>query len=70
MYPLAWVASHAVAVAGAWWLASLGGDSTRNWLVYGIPLSLGAVTYGSPRRRLSDNLPNVRSFSSRRTDVR
>jgi hypothetical protein len=45
MYPTAWVASHVVAVLSIQWLASLGGEITHTWLLFGIPLTLGAVQW-------------------------
>jgi len=52
MLSLAWVASHAVAVTSIWWLASLGGEITRNSLLYGIPLTLGLVQWAFLYQRM------------------
>lgn len=52
MFSLAWVASHVVAVVSIWWLASLGGEITRNWLLYAIPLTLGVVQWAFVSHRV------------------
>jgi hypothetical protein len=45
MHSTAWVASHVAALVSIQWLAPLAGGISPNWLLYGIPLSVGVVQW-------------------------
>lgn len=45
MHATAWVASHVAALVSIQWLAPLAGGISPNWLLYGIPLSVGVVQW-------------------------
>lgn len=45
MHATAWVASHLAALVSIQWLAPRAGGICPNWLLYGIPLSVGVVQW-------------------------
>lgn len=52
MRSIAWIAAHAAALVGIHVVAWAAGDRWGNWLLYAIPLAIGAVQWAFLRRDL------------------